>query len=48
MLAVTGILWDIGDQARIEKALPVVRRIKTPIEIEIGPSEVQSDLFRRL
>src|SRR2546423_11810624 len=43
-LAVAGILWDIGDQARIEDALPIVYRIKTAIEIEIGPSEVQPDL----
>ena len=39
-LAVAGILWDIGDQARIEDALPIVCRIKTAIEIEIDPSEV--------
>jgi hypothetical protein len=45
VLAVAGILWDIGDQARIEDALPIVCRIKTAIEIEIGPSEVQPDLF---
>ena len=44
-LAVTGILWNIGDQARIEDALPIVCRIKTAIEIEIGTSEVQPDLF---
>ena len=44
-LAVAGILWDIGDQARIEDALPIVCRIKTAIEIEIGTSEVQPDLF---
>ena len=39
-LAVAGILWNIGDQARIEDALPIMRRIKTTIQIEIGPSEV--------
>ena len=44
-LAVAGILGDIGDQARIENALPVVRSIKATIEIEIGLSEVQPDLF---
>src|SRR5436309_12693118 len=45
VLAVAGILGDIGDQARIEDALPIVCRIKATIEIEIGTSEVQSDLF---
>src|SRR5215831_6817256 len=38
-LAVAGILRDIGDQARIEDALPIVCRIKTAVQIEIGPSE---------
>ena len=44
-LAVTRILCDVGDQARIENALPIVRGIKATIEIERGTSEVQSDLF---
>ena len=44
-LAVAGILWDVGDQAGIENALPIVRRIKAAIEIEIGASEVQPHLF---
>ena len=44
-LAVAGILWNIGDQARIEDALPIVCRIKTAIQIERGPSEVSPDLF---
>src|SRR5215470_8185626 len=47
-LAVAGILGDVGDQTRIEDALPIVCRIKAAIQIEIGPSEVQSDLFRHL
>jgi hypothetical protein len=47
-LAVARILGDVGDQARIEDALPIVRRIKTAIEIEIGTSEVQPDLFGHL
>jgi len=34
-LAVTRILFDVGDQARIENALPIVRGIKAPIEVEI-------------
>ena|SRR2546422_9695167 len=44
-LAVAGILGDVGDQAGIENALPIVRRIKAAIEIQIGTSEVQPDLF---
>src|SRR5262249_24921680 len=48
VLAVAGILWDVGDQTGIEDALPIVRRIKAAIEIEIGTSEVQPDLFRHL
>jgi len=32
-LAVAGIFFDIGDQAGIENALPVVRGIKTAIEV---------------
>src|SRR5436305_15098162 len=44
-LAVAGILCDVGDQARIEDALLIVRGVKAAIEIEIGTSEVQSDLF---
>ncbi|HEX5942858.1 MAG TPA: hypothetical protein VFY66_11305 [Anaerolineales bacterium] len=39
-LTVARILGDVGDQTRIEDALPVVRRIKAAIQIEIGPSEV--------
>jgi hypothetical protein len=44
-LAVAGILGDVGDQACIEDALPIVRRIKAAIQIEIGTSEVQPHLF---
>ena len=47
-LAVAGILFDVGDQAGIENALPIMRRIKAAIEIEIGPSEGQPDLFGHL
>src|SRR5215471_11598318 len=46
--AVAGILGDVGDQARIENALPIMHRIKAAIQIEIGPSEVQPDLFGHL
>ncbi len=41
-------LVDVGDQARIENALPIVRGIKAPIEVEVGASEVQPDLFGHL
>ena len=39
-LAVARILWNVGDQARIEDALPIVRRIKAAIKVEIDTSEV--------
>src|SRR6266571_4528577 len=39
-LTVPGILWDVGDQARIEYALPIVRGIKAAIEVERGASQV--------
>ncbi len=45
VLAVAGILWDVGDQASIENALPIVRRVKAAIEVEIGASEVHTHLF---
>ena len=47
-LPVAGILLDIGDEARIENALAIVRRIKAAIKIEIRPSEIQPDLFGHL
>ena len=47
-LAIAGILGDVGDQARIENAFAIVGRIKATIEVEIGPSEVQPDLFGHL
>ena len=47
-LAVARMLFDVGDQARMEKALPMVRGIKAAIEIQIGASEVQPDLFGHL
>ena len=47
-LAVAGILCDVGDQARIENALAIVRRINATIEVEMGASEVQPDLFGHL
>jgi hypothetical protein len=47
-LAVAGIRWDGGEQARIENALPIVRSIKAAIEREIGTSEVHPELFGHL
>jgi hypothetical protein len=47
-LAVARILFDVGDQARIENTLPIVRRIKAAIEVEIGASQVQTHLFSHL
>src|SRR5262245_25402896 len=47
-LAVAGILWNIGEQARLEDARPIVCRIKTAIQIARGPSEVSPALFGHL
>jgi len=47
-LSVARILFDVGDQARIENALPIVGGIKTAIEVEVGASEVQPHLFGHL
>ena len=47
-LAVTGVLLDIGDEADIKNTLAIAGGIKTAIQIEIGPSEVQSHLFGHL
>ena len=47
-LAVAGILFDIGDQAGIENALPIMRGIKAAIKVEVGTSEVQPDLLGHL
>ncbi len=38
-LAVAGILWEIGDEARIENALPIACGIKAAIEVEVGSTE---------
>ena len=32
-LAVTGVLWDVGDQAGIKNTLPIAGGIKAPIEV---------------
>jgi len=44
-LAVAGILCDVGDHARLEHALAIVRGIKASVEIQIGSSQVQTDRF---
>jgi hypothetical protein len=47
-LAVTGVLFDVGDQAGIKNTLPIVGGIKTAIEGKIGSTEVQPYLFGHL
>ena len=47
-VAVAGILCDVGDQAGIENALALGGGIKTAVEIDIGASEVQLNLFGHL
>ena len=47
-LAVAGVLWDVGDEARIENPLPIVLGIKAAIEVEVGTSEIQPNLFGHL
>jgi hypothetical protein len=47
-LAMTEILFDVGDHTGIENALPITCGIKAAIEIDIGASEVQPNLFGHL
>ena len=47
-LAVAGILFDVGNQAGIENALPIVRGIKTAIKVEVRACQVQSNLLGHL
>jgi len=47
-LAVAGILFDVGNQAGIENALPIVRGIKTAIQVEVRACQVQSNLLGHL
>ncbi len=44
-LAVAGILFDVGDEARIENARPIVRGIKTTIEVQVGSTEINTRIF---
>ena len=45
VLAMTQILCEVRNQPRIEDALPIACGIKAAIEVEVGPSEGQPDLF---
>jgi hypothetical protein len=45
LLAVAGILCDVGDHAGIENAFAIVRGIKASVEIQIGSSKIQTDRF---
>jgi hypothetical protein len=47
-LAIARILFDVGDQAGVENALPIGDGVKAAIKIEIGASEVHSHLFGHL
>src|SRR5215831_8660891 len=47
-LAVAGVLFDVGDHPGMENALAIGSGIKATIEIDIRPSEVQTDLFCHL
>jgi hypothetical protein len=38
--AITLILFDVGNHARIEDHIPIALRIKATIEVEIGASGV--------
>jgi hypothetical protein len=47
-LAIAGILFDIGNQAGIKNALPIVRGIKATIKVKVGTTEIYTNLFRHL
>lgn len=44
-LAVAGVLFNVGDHACIEDALPIRSGVKAAVEIDLSASQVQSDLF---
>ena len=44
-LTVAGMLWEIGEEARREDALALVRRSNAAIKMERGPSASQPDRF---
>jgi len=47
-LAVARILFDVGDEARIENALPIACGIKAAIEVEVGSLEIYTNFFGHL
>src|SRR5262249_17468610 len=44
-LAVTGMLFDVGDHAGIENARAIRSGVKAAVKIDISASQVQPDLF---
>src|SRR5215471_13745078 len=48
VLAITRILFDVGDHTRIKNALAIGSGVKAAVEIDISTSEVQSNLFGHL
>ena len=46
--AIAWILFDVRNQPRIEDALPIACGVKATIEVEIGASQISTDLFRHL
>jgi hypothetical protein len=48
VLTVPRILWDVGDQACIEDALPIACGIKAAIEVKVGSTEIDTHLFDHL
>src|ERR1700730_8496208 len=47
-LTITWVFFDVGHHPSIENALPIACRIKAPIEIDIGASQIQPGLFGHL
>jgi hypothetical protein len=48
VLAVAGVLFNVGDHPRIENALTIRFGVKAAVEIDLSASEIQADLFRHL
>src|SRR5215510_4138130 len=48
VLAITRILFDVGDHTRIKNALSIGSGVKATVEIDISTSEVQANLFGHL
>ena len=44
-LAAPAVRWEVGDQARLENARALVRRLNAPIAVERGAAEGQPDLL---